>query len=272
MARWLPPCYGCSVRYKFDQDTAARDLGGRRFAANISPDWNIAAPHGGYLLAIGANAMALAFDCECPLSLTACFHRPTAPGPVEIVVEEVAASSRFRTATAALIQDSSRKITFVGVYSTGKPVLGPTYVRRKGDEVPLLADCVAFAETPFPFFDQVKLYLPPEQLSWIHGKTTDETVFCGYFEFADGRPMDWLATLLFVDATPPPILRRTGPLSWVPTIEFTAQIRSVPAGERVKFLAQTNYATHGLVETDLELWTESGEIVALARQLALARQ
>jgi acyl-CoA thioesterase len=258
--------------YKFDRDIAVRDLGNRRYAADISADWNIAAPHGGYLLAIAGNALAKAFDCECPLSLTAYYHRPAAPGPAELQVEDVAETARFRTATAALNQNGKRVVTFVGAYSTGKPVEGPTHVRRRGEEVPPISDCVAFGQAPFSFFDQVRLYLPQSQVDWIAGKTTEDTVFTGYFEFTDGRPMDWLATLLFVDATPPPILRLTGPLTWVPTIEFTVQVRGVPTGNRVKYFAQTNYATDGLVETDLELWTESGDIVALARQLALTKE
>lgn len=259
------------MEYKLDQDLALVERGNGRFSVEISPAWNIAAPNGGYLLAVLGKALAQALGCACPLSLTAHFHRPTAIAPADLQVTEVAESSRFRTATATLTQEGRAVVTCLGTYLTGRPFDGPSHRRRPGAVVPPLAECEPLAGIPLPFFDQVIMSLPADQVAWMRGETTSDTRFTGWFEFADGRPMDWLATLLFVDATPPPILRYTGPVSWVPTIELGTQIRGVPTGRRVAFRSVTNYATRGLVETDLELFSETGDIVALARQLAVVR-
>ncbi|MFW9994304.1 MAG: hypothetical protein ACFFD4_19825 [Candidatus Odinarchaeota archaeon] len=132
--------------------------------------------------------------------------------------------------------------------------------------------CIALAGSPFPFFGQVKLSVPPAQISWLNGDDRKETIFSGYFSFQDGRSLDGLAVLLLADASPPPILRYAGPLAWVPTIEMTVQVRSIPSGTRVGFVSSTNFVTNGLAETDIELWSEKGEIVALGRQLAFIKE
>ena len=84
--------------------------------------------------------------------------------------------------------------------------------------------------------------------------------------------MDSLAVLLFADATPPPILRKTGPLAWVPTIELSVQIRNIPEGNTLGFISKTHFTTNGLTETDIELWAEDGKIIALGRQLAFIKE
>lgn len=259
--------------FKFDNDIALTRTDENSFATVISPDYNIAAPNGGYLLALAGNAMKLTSKrYKTVLSMSAYYHRPTATGPAQLIVREVAKNKRIRTASVSLQQGGREIITYIGAFSTANAFDGISFSSRPDDEVPPFEDCTQIGAIPFPFYKQVNLFMPLQQFEWAGGKKSEEAWFSGYFEFADGRPLDDLAVLLFVDATPPPILRRLGPLAWVPTIELTAQVRKIPTGTRLKFLSQTNYATDGLVETDIELWDESGDIVALARQLATVKE
>ncbi|MHA2296072.1 MAG: thioesterase family protein [Candidatus Hodarchaeales archaeon] len=257
--------------YKFDRDVHVEREGDNRFAIEISSDWNIAAPHGGYLMAIAGNALLKTIDFKIPLSMTAYYHRPTSPGKAILLVDKVIENKRLVTAKIALLQDEIEIISFIGTFTRENAFKGLTVIQKK----PLLPDpstCIDLADSPFPFFDQVKLSVPPAQFSWLNGDSEKETVFSGYFSFQDDRPLDGLAVLLLSDASPPPILRHAGPLAWVPTIEMTVQVRSIPSGTRVGFLSSTSFVTNGLTETDIELWSEKGEIVAIGRQLAAIKE
>ena len=148
---------------------------------------------------------------------------------------------------------------------------GMTLVQKQ----PMLPDpsmCIELPDSPLSFFKQVRLSVPYDQLDWLQGIDGEETIFSGYFSFQDNRPMDSLAVLLFVDATPPPILRKTGLLAWVPTIEPTTQVRNIPTGSSLGFISKTCFTTNGLTETDVELWTEEGKISALGQQLAFIKE
>jgi hypothetical protein len=58
----------------------------------------------------------------------------------------------------------------------------------------------------------------------------------------------------------------------VPTLELTVQVRNIPTGSSLGFISKTCFTTNGLTETDIELWTEEGKIVALGRQLAFIKE
>jgi hypothetical protein len=259
------------MEYKFDKDIEVRRVSDTIFEAIISPDWNIAAPNGGYLMAIAGTAMKQNGEFPIPLSITGYYHRPTAEGRAELVVKELSRNRRIVTSLVSLRQNGAEVITYIGAFTMDGAFEGPSFSASNGADIPLRADCAEVTGIPFSFFKQVRLIAPPEEFAWMGGSKSEESSFSGYFEFADGRPLDAMAVLLFADSTPPPVLRREGPLAWVPTIELSVQIRKIPEGKSLKFLSKTNYATNGLVETDVELWDESGEIIALSRQLAMVK-
>ncbi len=263
------------MTYKLDRDCRLEPSGEGRYSVEITADWNIAAPNGGYLMALAGKALSMESEFPVPLSLSALFHLPPEAGRAELCVEEIHRGGRIRSAMVSLNQDGRERVRFMGVFSVENAFQGPTFIR--GNEVPAfpaLADCVDVDTdaVPLPFFRQVRMRVPPEQFEWIGGKSSENTRFSGYFEFRDGRPVDALGLLLLLDASPPPVMRRTGPLAWVPTIELSEQIRRVPMDvPRVCFRSRTRYATEGLVETDAELWDESGNLLAMSRQLALVK-
>ncbi len=259
------------MEYKFDHDLHVERTGENQFETEISSDWNIVAPNGGYLMAIAGKAITSLSDFQIPLSMTAYYHKPTFPGHAELIIDRVIRSKRTVTAKISLIQKNTVVISYTGMFTQKDAFSGMTLVQKQ----PILPDpsvCVEIPDSPLSFFKQVRLLVPRDQLDWLQGVEGKETVFSGYLSFQDNRPMDSLSVLLFVDATPPPILRKTGPLAWVPTIELTVQVRNIPTGNSLGFISKTRFTTNGLTETDIELWTEEGKIIALGRQLAIIKE
>lgn len=259
------------MEYKFDHDVHVERTGENRFETEISSDWNIVAPNGGYLMAIAGNVISRVSDYQIPLSMTAYYHKPASPGNAVLIIDRIIKSTRAITAKISLIQKKKAVISYTGMFTHKDAFSGMTLVPK----LPILPDpsaCVEIPASPLSFFKQVRLSLPRDQLDWLQGVEGNETVFSGYFSYQDNRPMDALSVLLFVDATPPPILRKTGPLVWVPTIELTVQVRNIPTGSSLGFISTTRFTTNGLTETDIELWTEKGKIIALGRQLAFIKE
>ena len=257
--------------FKFDHDVHVERTGEARFETEISSDWNIVAPNGGYLMAIAGKVISSISDYQNPLSMTAYYHKPTSPGHAELIIDRIIKSKRTITAKISLIQKKKEVISYTGIFTQKDAFSGMTLVQKQ----PMLPDpsvCVEIPDSPLSFFKQVRLSVPQDQLDWLQGVKGKETVFSGYLSFYDNRPLDALSVLLFVDATPPPILRKTGPLAWVPTIELTVQVRNIPTGNSLGFVSKTHFTTNGLTETDVELWTEEGKIIALGRQLAFIKE
>jgi hypothetical protein len=257
--------------FKFDHDVHVERTGENRFETEISSDWNIVAPNGGYLMAIAGKVISSISDYRNPLSMTAYYHKPAVTGHAELIIDRIIKSKRTITANISLIQKKKEVISYTGLFTQKDAFSGMTLVQKQ----PMLPDpsvCIEMPNRPLSFFKQVRLSVPQDQLDWLQGVKGKETVFSGYLSFYDNRPMDALSVLLFVDATPPPILRKTGPLAWVPTIELTVQVRTIPTGNSLGFVSKTHFTTNGLTETDVELWTEEGKISALGRQLAFIKE
>ena len=259
------------MNYKLDNDLQVKRIGENRFEIDISSDWNIIAPNGGYLMAIAGKVISTLSDSQIPLSMTAYYHKPTSPGHAELIVDRIIQNKRTFTAKVSLIQKNAVVISYTGMFTPKNAFGGMTFVQKQ-PKLPDPSECIEIPRPSLAFFDQVKLLVPPNQLDWLQGVEGKETVFSGYFSFQDNRPLDSLAVLLFIDATPPPILRKTGPLAWVPTIELTVQVRNIPTGLTLGFISKTCFTTNGLTETDIELWTEDGTIIALGRQLAFIKE
>jgi acyl-CoA thioesterase len=73
---------------------------------------------------------------------------------------------------------------------------------------------------------------------------------------------------LFADSFPPCIFASQGMNTWVPTIEFTVNIRQLPQTPWVKGVFESRFVSHSLVEEDGELWDEKGNLVAISRQIS----
>ena len=80
-----------------------------------------------------------------------------------------------------------------------------------------------------------------------------------------------LSILLIADAFPPAVLSSQGMVAWVPTIEFSVNIRNIPTTQWLKCIFRTRFITCGLLEEDGEIWDQKGELIAISRQIAQYR-
>ncbi|MCP5510809.1 MAG: thioesterase family protein [Leptospiraceae bacterium] len=257
--------------YKFDKDVFVGKVSDGIFHTKISSDYNIAAPNGGYLMSILGNAAIHSGEFSLPLSMSVYYHRPTKPGEAEIHTKKLFGGPRLETFDIRLFQGKEESITCTASFTRENAFRGLS-LPSPPPNLPQFEECTKAVFPQIVFYTPISLYLPEVQLEWINGKLKGERKLTGYLEFADGREIDPLSLLLFSDASFPPVMRYTGGLAWVPTIEISVQIRGIPRGKRIGLISMTRFVSDGLLETDAELYNETGEILALSRQLAVIKE
>jgi len=94
-----------------------------------------------------------------------------------------------------------------------------------------------------------------------------------WISLVDGEAFTLAAAPVLLDAGLPPVLAvlNTG---WVPTIEWSVQIKQHPSPGPLRCRFKTTTIAGGLLEEEGELWDTAGNRVAVSRQLAMvgARQ
>ena len=116
--------------------------------------------------------------------------------------------------------------------------------------------------------NRVSLHLHPEDVFWA-GAPSGNLVIRGWFELLDNEPIDSIALLLGLNIFPPTAFPGKLPVSWVPTVEMTAHVRSKPAPGPLRCQFTTRFVSGGFLEEDGEIWDSTGTLVAQSRQLAL---
>jgi hypothetical protein len=103
----------------FDADTAVEDLGGGRFAAEMSERWWVGrGPNGGYVAAVILRAIQAGVSPErAPRSLTVHYQRAPLAGPVEIAVAVEREGGRATFLSARLTQEGKVQATAQAVLS-----------------------------------------------------------------------------------------------------------------------------------------------------------
>jgi acyl-CoA thioesterase len=258
-------------RFEFDEDTALTEVAPGRFAGQVTARWNVGSvPNGGYLLSMALRAVGAVLPARDPLSATAHYLRPAAPGPVEIQVETLKQGRTIATAEARLLQQGkefARVLTSVGVLD---PTLGPRFVDAAPPAMPPPEGALV-RPAGAPTIEVARRFeqrFDPETVRWATGAGPQEhAVIRAYQRFADGRPPDVLSLPLFADALPPPVFAVVA-AGWVPTIELTVHMRAKPVDGWLRSQLRSRFVFGGLLEEDGEIWDASGQLVALSRQLA----
>lgn len=263
----------------FASDTAVEPVDDGRYRGHVTDRWLVlgdAAPNGGYLMAIAGRAMAMAAERPDPVTMTAHFVRPAAPGDVEVTTEIVKAGRRHTTVAARLLQDGRECVRLIGTFGDLSAADGPTRVDREPPELPPVEDCrdmnaVAESDEGFtpPVFQRFDHRMPAGMMDWARGRPLGRGLMEGWCRFAGGEPMDALGMLVVADAYPPAVFNAGEPIGWTPTIELTVQIRKRPAPGWLANRFTTDHLTRGYLEEDGEMWDSEGDLVALSRQLAL---
>jgi acyl-CoA thioesterase len=256
----------------FHSDTAVT-RNGDNYEGEIRPGWDIVGnANGGYLMAIGARAMASASGRQ-PVAITAHFLSPGKPGPVNVEPVIVKSGRRFSTVRATVATEERPLIELLGSFSEPSGLNEVIRVDAEPPSLPPPEDCVRVeaseAHFPPPIMKRVDLRLNPEDASFAVGKPSGRPEFRGWLRLVDDEPIDAFALMLAVDVFPPTVFNANLPVAWTPTLELTAHIRCVPVPGWLRCRFSTRFITGGLLEEDGEVWDDSGRLVAQSRQLAL---
>lgn len=258
----------------FDSDISIAPITSGRFRTNISGNWSInGTPNGGYLLAILAKAMLQQSDKKSTPILTVNYISRTMPGEAEVAVETLKRSKQFNRLQARLIQEGSEKIRAFGTFAIEPDAC---LIQRYEDPPPSVASpeqCVQIPAMPkYSVFENLEVRLDPSCAGWMENRLSEKSEHKGWLRFSDNRGFDIFAVALAADAFPPAVLSSQGMVAWVPTIEFSVNIRNVTQDPWLKCRFRTRFINCGLLEEDGEIWNGNGELIALSRQIAQFRK
>jgi acyl-CoA thioesterase len=260
--------------HQFDEDIALTLKEHLLFTGTLTDNWSINGnPNGGYLMAILANAMSLKSDKKSTPILTANYISRCVPGKAEVSVETISESNQFNRFQANLFQNGKEKIRAIGTFSDEKDGCFFERFEKSAPDLAPLEECIQIPPIPkYTLFNQIDARLEPESAGWMQGRLSEKSEQKGWVKFKNDRPFDIFSIALIADSFPPPVLASQGMVAWVPTIEFSINIRRIPETKWLKCVFRTRFINCGLLEEDGEVWDEEGNIVALSRQIAQFRK
>jgi acyl-CoA thioesterase len=260
--------------HHFDKDIANHPLESPlMLGVRVAPNWSInGLPNGGYLMALMANAMLQAGEKKKVAIVTTTFISRCDPAEGRVKLEKISASAQFERIAARLYQAERERLRAWGTFVNED---APCMLHRREavpPEIAPLADCIQVPQMPkFTLYDHMDVRLDPACAGWMRGRLVEKSEHKGWIRFKDDRPYDAVALLLIADSFPPPVFASQGLVAWVPTIEMSVNIRKQPVGQWLKCIFRTRFITCGLMEEDGEIWDETGELIAISRQIAQYR-
>ena len=258
----------------FDTDMLLEKDTTQPLMTRVSGDWSISnVPNGGYLLALLTNAMLTSTDKKATPIITVTYFSRCVPGPAELHVETISQTTQFNHLQVKLIQGGEERIRAMGTFAAEPDECFLINYEKAPPDMAPPEECLAIPEMPgYTLYNHVDTRLDPENAGWMMDKLSDMSEHKGWIRFKEDRPFDLLSVILATDAFPPAILASQGIIAWVPTIELSVSIRSIPSTKWLKGIFKTRFINCGLLEEDGEIWDENGELVAISRQIAQFRK
>lgn len=258
----------------FDQDISLTPDPSLGFRAIVSENWSVnGIPDGGYLMAMIGNAMIQRSEKQSTPILTANFISRSVPGDAAIQVEPMIQSTRFDRLEGRLFQDGKEKVRMFGTFAGKKEDCFSERAEKLPPAIAPIEDCIRIPKMPnYSIFHNLDTRLDPSCAGWMQdGDLSETSEIKGWIQFEENRILDVFSIILMADAFPPAVLSSHGIVAWVPTLEFSINIRNIPETTRVKCVFKTHFISCGLLEEDGEIWDESGQIIAISRQFAQFR-
>ena len=258
----------------FDHSISLSQQASTTFEGLVSGDWSInGSANGGYLMAMLANALMQQGENK-PLSIfTANFISRCLPGKADVILESIGASKNFARWQIGLSQNGQEKVRAFGTFANNGKEGEEKIYETSAPLMPLPEECIAVPEIPnYTLYSRMDVRLTPDCAGWMQGDLSDRSEIRGWIRFKDERPLDTLAILLMADAFPPAVLASQGMVAWVPTIEFSVNMRNIPKTQWLKCVFRSRFVSGGIAEEDGEIWDEAGELVAISRQIVRFRK
>lgn len=271
------------IAYEFDLATTARATNTPGcFDVEIDEGFTVGPkPNGGYLVALVVRAMGLALEQQGSAhrdALVATTHFVSAPdpGPATVNVEVLRVGRSASQVRATIEQNNKRCVDVVATMGELPQSSDPTWSARTVFDVAPIEECYKMVSEPpgaqfkVSIMDRNDLRLDTSTLAWAMGKATGRGELKGWISFADGRPIDSLALLFFLDALIPATFD-IGRSGWVPTLSLTTYLRLAPAPGPLRVRQAALSVGDGRVDEVCELWDSAGHLVGHATQLAAIR-
>lgn len=260
------------------------------YTAELSADWNIWGPNGGYLAAVALRAAGAHSPHPRPASLVCHFLGVADFAPVQITTETLRGAKRAES-TRVVMTQGDQPVLDALVWSVADDLTGLSHDLRAVPDVPQpdslptleeLAAREAGAPSPPPFFqnfDQKPIdWVPPER--WATRDPADPRARSWYRfrprpTFSDpwveaGRLAVLVDTFMWPAAAR---AHRPGDLRHIaPSLDLQVSFHRIPHGtEWLLADAVSETAVDGLVAGRASVWSSEGDLVASGSQQMLCR-
>lgn len=258
---------------QFAEDTAVERLGENLWRGHVREGWRIGAvPNGGYVLALAGQALRQALDHPDPLSVNAFYLAPAVLGPIDCRVDVLRRGRNTTHATVQMLQQGELKVQVTAAYTDLAALAGETWSAAPRPQYPPWEECTPSGQEKVEFFrERVEVRLVSGVEVFSRREPNGSGEFRGWIRHRDQAAPEALSLLMFADAFAPPSCTIFGPLSWVPTVELTVQVRAHPAPGPLQGRFYSRHLTRGVIEEDGEFWDNAGNLVAISRQTAKLR-
>lgn len=247
-----------------------------QWTAEVAEGWDIfGVTNGGYLMAIATRAMGRESNGRTLISANGTFINPATPGPVNVKVEELKEGRSLSTLVAVMSRNGMPLVHVTGVFADPDRPRHDAFLASTGPpELPDPENSVPVqpsqdAPLPPPFTGKIQLRVPPEDASIPLDSRGDLPRARGWFRLRGDEELDSHAVVLAADAFPPAIFYSSLGVGWTPTVDLAVQVRDPAPTGWLACEYRTRFIGGGLLEEDGEIWDQSGNLVALSRQLAL---
>ena len=232
--------------------------------------------HGGWLLETVVTAALEQSAHPHPLAVSAQFSSRADLGPADVEVEKVREGRSVGSLRARLVQDGRPRVDVLLSAGTlpGTDV-APYLVDAAPPELPDPDDCQRNVMPPGQprngILEQLDVRLDPATAGFLRGEPGGGAEVRAWVRSASGREPDPLLLLTVADALPP-VTFELGLPGWVPTVELTVHLRSVPVPGWLRCVQRATVLHGGWLDEECQVWDAAGRLVAQARQLAAYRE
>jgi acyl-CoA thioesterase len=276
-----------------EQQTAVEMIADGRYRCDISTDWKMWVPVGGYLTAIALRAAGAASTMARPVSVTCHYLNEARFGPAELEVTSLRATTRAESLLVKMTQDGRDVLAaLVSAAPTGQ--FGPNVIWQEAIDAPPPEDLVTtildrdvldiMGDEPFwknLEFRMIKGLMGTHDYPSIAGMTEDELKMIprrdahirGWQRMLGGEGFKdpWIDAGRYVIITAAmqfPVVADpfTPPLRFIaPTVNLTVEFHTFhPEADWLLADANGTYAGDGLLGADAKLWTRDGDPLVTA--------
>jgi acyl-CoA thioesterase len=262
---------------------SAVDGGEGRYTVDLSDEWQIIGPNGGYLACVALRAVGAESRFSRPASISCQFFNLAQVGPAEVHLTPLRQAKRSELLRATLVQDG-RPIMEAAVWMIDElgglehdrgvmPDLPhydelPTRHNKRRDIYSLYGN---IDERPIKFIEDedwdTRPIDEPRVSSWFRLKPAPT--------FPDDQVLDACRSLILSDAMPWPAAVRahTGNPPWLASsIEMSLRFhRFAPDSEWLLCDTLSPVAAHGLIGSTMTVWSADGLLLATGGQNMLCR-